>query len=138
MKKIDFTNVEGYIKQFPNDTQKRLEQIRALIKKEAPEAEETIGYKMPAYKLKGPLVYFAAYEKHIGFYPGAGGIKKFIREVSGYKNAKGSVQFPLDEALPLGLIGKIVKFRVRENLEKFQAKTKKSPKTKKKSVGESN
>jgi uncharacterized protein YdhG (YjbR/CyaY superfamily) len=80
---------------------------------------------MPAYKQDGMLVYFAGYKSHIGFYPGAGGISEFKKEVSAYKNAKGSVQFPLDEPLPLTLVSKIVKFRVKQNTEKAKARVKK-------------
>ncbi|MBL7919288.1 MAG: DUF1801 domain-containing protein [Bacteroidia bacterium] len=112
-------NVDEYINSFPKDTQKYLKQMRAAIKKAAPKAEEGIGYKMPAYKLNGhPLVYFAGYAKHIGFYATPTGHKEFKKELSAYKEGKGSVQFPLDEALPIALITKIVKFRVQENLAK--------------------
>ena len=93
------------------------------IKKAAPQAEEVISYGMPAFKMYRMLVWFAAHSKHIGFYPGASGIEAFKKELSIYKGAKGSVQFPFDQPLPLGLITKIVKFRVTENLQ--QAKTKK-------------
>jgi uncharacterized protein YdhG (YjbR/CyaY superfamily) len=105
-----------YITSYPKDVQTLLEQIRATIKIAAPQAEEVISYGMPAFKLNGVLVWFAAYSKHIGFYPGASGIKAFKKELSIYKIAKGSVQFPLEKSLPLGLITKIVKFRVNENL----------------------
>lgn len=112
-------NVDEYINSFPKETQKYLKQMRAAIKKAAPKAEEGIGYKMPAYKLNGrPLVYFAGYAKHIGFYATPTGHKEFKKELSVYKEGKGSVQFPLDETLPIALITKIVKFRVKENLEK--------------------
>ncbi|MDP1803123.1 MAG: DUF1801 domain-containing protein [Bacteroidota bacterium] len=111
-------SVDEYIKTFPKETQKYLKQIRAVIKKAAPKAEEGIGYKMPAYKLNGTLVYFAGYEKHIGFYATPTGHKEFKKELSVYKEGKGSVQFPLDEPLPIALITKIVKFRVKENLAK--------------------
>lgn len=121
-------NVDRYIMDFPKETQALLEQMRNTIKKAAPKAEEVISYQMPAYKYHGMLVYFAGYKKHIGFYPGASGVKTFKKELSVYKGAKGSVQFPLDKALPLGLISKIVKFRLKENLEKEKEKAKKKKK----------
>jgi uncharacterized protein YdhG (YjbR/CyaY superfamily) len=115
-------NVSEYIAMFPRETQKFLKQMRALIKKAAPGAEEEISYQMPMFKLHGRLVYFAGYKKHIGFYPMASGIKAFQKEISVYKWAKGSVQFPLDKPLPAGLITKIVKYRVKENLARTRAK----------------
>lgn len=112
-------SVDEYINSFPKETQKLLKQMRTIIKKAAPKAEEGIGYKMPAYKLNDrPLVYFAGYEKHIGFYATPTGHAEFKKELSVYKEGKGSVQFPIDEALPLKLIEKIVKFRVKENSAK--------------------
>ena len=118
-------DIDTYIESFPKDTQKVLQQLRAAIKKAAPGAEEVISYKMPAYKYHGMLVYFAAYESHLGFYPTPSGIKTFHQELSVFKNAKGSVQFPLDKPLPLQLISKIVAFRVKENLEIAAMKSKK-------------
>lgn len=115
-------NIDNYIAGFPEKTQKLLEQLRATIIKSAPEAEEVISYKMPAYKLHGMLLYFAAYKNHIGFYPTSSAIKIFEKELSLFKGAKGSVQFPLDKPLPLQLITKIVKYRVKENLEKVAIK----------------
>jgi uncharacterized protein YdhG (YjbR/CyaY superfamily) len=109
---------DAYISAFPEATQKRLRQLRATIKKAAPQADEVISYGMPGYRLNGALVWFAAFAHHIGFYPGVSGISAFKKEISIYKSAKGSVQFPLDESLPLGLIAKIVKFRVNENLKR--------------------
>lgn len=118
-------NVDAYIASFPKETQQLLKQVRAAIKEVAPKAEELISYAMPAYKLNGrPLVYFAGYEHHIGFYPTAAGIESFKKELSGYKNAKGSVQFPIDKPMPVALIKKIVKYKVAENLEKLKAKKK--------------
>lgn len=109
-------NVEEYIAGFPQEIRDRLEQIRAVIKAAAPEAVESISYAMPAYKLnKKPLVYFAAFEKHIGFYATPSGHSEFTEELSKYKQGKGSVQFPLNEPLPLQLIERIVKFRVAQN-----------------------
>jgi uncharacterized protein YdhG (YjbR/CyaY superfamily) len=112
------TNIDEYISGFPEETQKILEQLRATIKKTAPNAEEVISYAIPAFKLNGMLVWFAAYSNHIGFYPRGSGIEAFKKELSIYKSAKGSVQFPLDKAIPWALITKIVKFRVAENLLK--------------------
>ena len=112
------TNIDEYISGFPKETQKILEQLRATIKKTAPNAEEVISYATPAFKLNGMLVWFAAYSNHIGFYPRGSGVEAFKKELSIYKSAKGSVQFPLDKALPWALITKIVKFRVAENLLK--------------------
>jgi len=111
-------NIDEYISGFPKETQKMLEQLRATIKKAAPKADEVISYSIPAFKLNGMLVWFAAHSKHIGFYPRGSGIEAFKKELSIYKGAKGSVQFPLDKPLPLGLITKMVKFRVNENLQK--------------------
>lgn len=110
-------NIEEYIGSFPKDIQKILEQIRATIKKVAPDAEESIGYGMPAFKTNHkPLVYFAAYKNHIGFYATPNGHSAFAKELSIYKQGKGSVQFPLNQPMPLSLITKIVEFRVKENL----------------------
>lgn len=95
-----------------------LEQVRSAIRKAAPQAEETIAYGMPAYRLNGPLVYFAAFKHHLGFYATPTGHEAFAKELANYKQGKGSVQFPLDEPIPIDLITKIVKFRVKENLEK--------------------
>ncbi|MES2134288.1 MAG: DUF1801 domain-containing protein [Bacteroidota bacterium] len=115
-------DVDTYISRFPEDTQKLLNQIRATIAKAAPKAEEGIGYQMPAYNYFGSLVYFAGYEKHIGFYPTASGIAVFKEELSSYKSSKGAVQFPLDKPLPVKLITTIVKYRVKENKEKADLK----------------
>ncbi|MEO5591076.1 MAG: DUF1801 domain-containing protein [Chitinophagaceae bacterium] len=118
-------DIDKYIAGFPEETQKLLNQIRATIIKAAQGAEEVISYQMPAYKFHGMLVFFAGYKNHIGFYPGAGGIEAFKKEIAVYKNAKGSVQFPLDKKLPLELVTKIVKFRVKQNEEKAILKKKK-------------
>jgi uncharacterized protein YdhG (YjbR/CyaY superfamily) len=115
-------NIDEYIAVFPKNVQEILQQLRATIHKAAPKAEEMISYNMPAFKLNGMLVYFAAYKNHIGFYPTASGIRVFKNEISEYKNSKGAVQFPIDKPLPIVLISKMVKFRVKENLEKEQAK----------------
>jgi uncharacterized protein YdhG (YjbR/CyaY superfamily) len=117
-------NVDEYIAEFSPVVQELLEKIRATIRQSAPDAEEKISYQMPTFTLKGNLVHFAAYKKHIGFYPTPTGIERFKEELSVYKSAKGSVQFPLDKAIPFDLIGKIVRFRVMENVEKAAAKGK--------------
>ncbi len=115
-------NVDEYLSEFPRQTASMLLQLRETIKAAAPDAAEVISYAMPAYKLNGMLVCFAGYAKHIGFYPGAGGVAKFKDELSEYKGAKGSVQFPLDRPLPLKLITRIVKFRIAENLQRAKTK----------------
>lgn len=117
-------DIDSFIATFPEETQKLLQQVRETIKKAAPEAEETINYGIPTFKLNGNLVHFSGYKNHIGFYPGGAGIKAFEKEISIYKSAKGSVQFPINQPLPLDLISKITKFRVIQNLDK--AKTKKT------------
>jgi uncharacterized protein YdhG (YjbR/CyaY superfamily) len=109
-------NVDEYIASFPLETQEILQQIRATIQVAAPEAEESISYAMPAYKLNGALVYFAGYKNHIGFYATPQGHQEFAKELSVYKQGKGSVQFPIDKPMPLDLVARIVKFRVAENM----------------------
>jgi len=118
-------NIDEYIAGFPNDVQEILEKIRMTIKKAAPDAEETIKYQMPTFTLKGNLVHFAAFKKHIGFYPVPTGIEEFKNELSVYEGGKGSVRFPLDKPIPFDLISKFVKFRVKENLARAAAKGKK-------------
>ena len=114
--------VDQYIAAFPADVKKRMQQLRKTIKAAAPKAEEVISYQMPGYKYLGMLVYFAAYKNHIGFYPGAGGVLEFYKELSSFKSAKGSVQFPHDRPIPFEIISKIVKFRVIQNEEKGSLK----------------
>jgi len=110
-------SIDEYIARFPDDTQQVLQEIRALIRSTAPQASETISYQMPTFDLNGKhLVHFAAYEKHIGFYPIPTGVDAFKEELKPYKQGKGSVQFPLGEPLPADLIRRIVEFRVEENL----------------------
>lgn len=111
-------NIDEYIAHFPTDVQTMLEQVRATIKEAAPDARETIKYAMPTFMLNGNLVHFAAFKNHIGFYATPTGNEAFKKDLSGYKTAKGSIQFPLDRPMPLPLLSKIVKFRVKENLEK--------------------
>lgn len=117
-------DVDEYIVSFPKEIQKLLQQVRITIKKVAPQAEEAISYGMPLFKLHGRLAYFAAHTNHIGLYPMASGITAFKKELSMYKGAKGSVQFPFDKPLPISLITMIIKFRVAENEQKAQAKKK--------------
>lgn len=123
--KIVYENIDQYISGFPPAVQEVLQSLRQVIKEAAPDAVEKISYQMPAFALNGILVYFAAYKKHIGFYPTASGIQKFAAELSGYNLSKGTVQFPIDHPLPYELITRIVKFRVEENLNKPGRKTKK-------------
>lgn len=118
MKAATFNNVDEYIAMFSNDVQKKLQQLRNTIKLAAPQAEEIISYQMPAYKQNGPLVYFAAYKKHIGFYPTGVGITNFKDEIVAYKSSKGAVQFPIDKPLPLALVKKMVEFKVKDNITK--------------------
>ena len=111
-------SIEAYISSFPPAVQKALRQLRAVIRRAAPLAVEKISYAMPAFELNGNLVYFAGYKKHIGFYATPTGHAAFQKELARYKTGKGSVQFPLNEPLPVKLIEKMVKFRVKENLAK--------------------
>ncbi len=112
-------NVDDYISGFPPEVQEVLQNVRNTIRSAAPKATETIAYAMPAYKLNGwPLVYFAAFKNHIGFYATPSGHEAFAKELSKYKQGKGSVQFPLNAPIPLDLISQIVQFRVEENLQK--------------------
>lgn len=126
MKKTTSTpkDTDEYTSLFPAETQALLKTLRAIIKKAAPNAVEGISYQMPVFKLFGNLVYFAGYQHHIGFYPGASGVAAFEQELKGYKTSKGTVQFPLDKALPTDIITKIVLFRVTENTLKAEAKKK--------------
>ena len=133
MKRAKATSIDEYIAQFPAETQARLEEIRATIRHAAPQARERISYGIPTFSQCGNVVHFAAYEHHIGFYPGASGVKRFAKDLASYASAKGSVQFPLDRPVPLALIGTIARFRVAENVAKYAtpgAKPKKAKKRK--------
>ena len=116
--KKSYNTIDKYIARFPDGVQKKLKEMREVIQASAPDAEERISYQMPAFYLKGILVYFAAFKDHIGFFPTSSGIQAFEGECSGYKTSKGTLQLPLDKPLPLDLIGRMVKFRVAENLAK--------------------
>jgi len=120
-------SVDEYIKQYPLDIQLILNQIRSTIRKAAPKAIERISYQMPTYSQNGNLVYFAAHKHHIGLYPTAKAIIAFSKELSPYKIAKGSIQFPIDKQIPLDIIKKIVLYRIKEN-EKKQLKNKRNKK----------
>lgn len=111
-------DIDAYIADFPEDIQARLQEVRATIRKAAPAATEAIKYAIPTFVLNGNLVHFAAFQHHIGFYPTPSGIEEFDKELSVYKQGKGSVQFPLDQPMPLGLITRIVEYRVKQNTEK--------------------
>lgn len=116
------TDVDKYIAGFPEKVQQLLQKMRATIKKAAPAAEEVISYGIPTFTLKGNLVHYAAYKNHIGFYPAPSGIEAYKKELSVYEGAKGSIKFPIEKPMPFALISKIVKFRVKENIEKTAAK----------------
>jgi len=113
-----FKNIDDYFSTVPEAIRNKLQKIRETIHKAAPKAEEVISYNMPAFKLNRVLVYFAAFKNHIGFFPTAKPIVVFKEELADYKTSKGAIQFPLDKRIPLGLISKITKFRVKEDLEK--------------------
>jgi len=118
-------NIDEYIASFPNDVQEILEKIRMTIRKAALDAEEKISYQIPTFTLNGKyLVYFAAYKKHIGLYPAPRGSEEFKKELSVYEGGKGTVRFPFDKPIPFDLIRRIVKFRIKENLERAKAKGK--------------
>ena len=118
-------NIDEYIAGFPRDVQEILEEMRMTIGKAAPDAEERVSYQIPTFTLKGNLVHLAAIKKHIGLYPGPTRIEKFKDELSTYARSKGTVRFPFGEPIPFDLIGRIVEFRVSENLDRAEAKQKK-------------
>ncbi len=122
-------DIDDYISHFPADVQAVLEKVRATIRHAAPEANETISYMMPAFKQHGILVYFAAWEKHIGMYPPISGNKTLEKAIARYAGPKGNLQFPLDEPIPYDLIERIVKLRVKQDTAKAQAKRKKKSRT---------
>ena len=117
-------NYAEYASRFPNEVQQSLQQIREAIRKAAPQAQETISYGMPAFRQKTILVWFAAHANHIGFYPVPRGVEEFKKELSAYEGAKSTLKMPYGDALPLVLLGRVVKFQMKRNLEKAKAKRK--------------
>lgn len=117
-----YQSVDDYVSSQPAGISEKLQSLRAVIKQEAPEAQELISYNMPAYKLKGVLLYFGVHSHHIGFYPTPSAIDKFSKALAAYQTSKGAIQFPAEDPLPLELVSKIVRFRVKENLEKAKSK----------------
>ena len=116
--KETFKTIDEYIAAFPKDVQVILEKFRQAVKEAAPDAEETISYKMPAFKQNGILVWFAAFKNHIGFFPKKSAIEAFKAELSAFELSKGTIRFPLDEPIPFNLVKRIVKFRIKENVAK--------------------
>ncbi|HZQ10589.1 MAG TPA: DUF1801 domain-containing protein [Anaerolineae bacterium] len=117
--------IDEYIAGFPSDVQDILQKVRLTIRQAAPDAEETISYKIPTFTLNGKyLIYFAAYKKHIALYPAPTGIEKFKQALTAYGGGKGTLKFPLDKPIPYSLITRIVKFRAKENLGRAKAKAK--------------
>ncbi len=119
----DYTDINAFIADFPEEIRVILEKIRTTIQLAAPEAKEAIKYGMPTFVLNGNLVHFAAYKTHIGFYPAPSGIDAFIEELALYRTGKGTIQFPIGKPIPFDLITKVVKFRVEENLKKRKKKS---------------
>jgi uncharacterized protein YdhG (YjbR/CyaY superfamily) len=117
-------DIDDYISKFPDDVQDILQKVRETIRHSAPDAKETISYMMPAFRQHGILVYFAAWEKHIGMYPPISGNKTLEKAIAGYAGPKGNLQFPLDEPIPYDLIEKLVKLRVKQDSEKAAARRK--------------
>ncbi|WP_276360333.1 DUF1801 domain-containing protein [Daejeonella sp. H1SJ63] len=117
-------NIDQYIALYPDNVQKILQKIRMVISETAPEAQETISYQIPTFKLNGNLVHFAAFKNHIGFYPGSGAIEVFRDQLSAYPVSKGTVRFPVSDELPYDLIREITSFRANENLSKVKGKKK--------------
>lgn len=121
--KMTYKSIDDYILSFPPEVQEILKTLRKVIKESAPDAVEKMSWQMPTFVLHGNLVHFAAYKNHIGFYPAPSGIDAFKQELSEYKGAKGSVQFPLNKPLPYDLVSKIVKYRVAENIKEAEDKS---------------
>ena len=118
----NYKDIDEYIADYPKDVQKILTKVRATIRKAAPQAQEAISYQIPAFKLNGNLIHFAAYKTHIGVYPAPRGVEKFKRDLERYGSGKATLKFPLDEPVPYDLITKIVEFRVKQTLEKVKSK----------------
>ena len=126
--KVKFNSIDEYIGLFPSEVQGILTTLRKVIKESAPEATEKISYQMPTFAMHGNLVHFAAFKKHIGFYPAASGVAAFTDKLAEYKTSKGAIQFPIDKPLPYELIKEIVQFRVDENRKRAEDKLKKKKK----------
>lgn len=124
----NFQTIDEYIELFDGLTKERLITLRSLIKRHAPLANETINYQIPTFEYYGNLVHFAAFSKHIGFYPGSSGVEAFEADLQLYKHAKGSIQFPLNVEMPWDLVSKIVLFRFQENEQSMKAKRPRSKK----------
>jgi uncharacterized protein YdhG (YjbR/CyaY superfamily) len=122
MEATKFKTVDQYLSAFPSSTKVLLKKMRETIKEAAPQAEELISYNMPAFRWNGVLVWYAANKQHIGFYPTPSAIKAFAQELNQYKTSKGAIQFPIDEPIPTGLVKKIVRLRIKQNLEKAKSK----------------
>ena len=120
--KKKYNTIDEYISTFPENIQTILQELKRVIEEAAPKAEEVISYQIPAFKQKGNLVYFAAFKNHIGFFPTSSGVESFKKELADYETSKGTIRFPLDKTIPYDLVRKIVKFRVKENLEKSEGK----------------
>ena len=116
--------IDDYIAEFPAEVQSILKKIRSTIRKAAPKAEEKISYRIPAFAMDGDLIYFAAFKKHIGIFPPVRGDGKLNKSLARYRGEKGNLKFPLDEPMPYPLIGRVVKFRLKEHAEKLRAKRK--------------
>lgn len=118
--KKNYKTIDEYIQRFPVETQELLQSVRNTIRESAPEAQETIAYQLPTFRLNGNLVHFGAFKNHIGFYPTPSGAQAFKKELSRYHSGKGSIQFPMDEPMPLDLIRKMVEYRVKENTDRIE------------------
>ncbi|OLC31933.1 MAG: hypothetical protein AUH31_01635 [Armatimonadetes bacterium 13_1_40CM_64_14] len=116
-------NIDDYIEDFPKNIQRLLRKMRSAIRKAAPQAQETISYRIPTFTLRGYLVHFAAFKHHVSFFPTSSPMRAFKRELSSYRVSRGTIQFPLERPLPLTLVRRIVKFRVRENLARYKTKS---------------
>jgi uncharacterized protein YdhG (YjbR/CyaY superfamily) len=121
-KKIGYSTTDEYIARFPDGIQKKLAEMRAVIRAAAPQATEKISYQIPTFYLQGNLVHFAAFKDHLSFFPASSGIAAFTDEMKAYKTAKGTLQIPLDQPLPVDLLTRIVKFRLAENLDRAAKK----------------
>lgn len=119
------TTIDEYIAAFPEDVQAILHELRRTIREAAPDATEAISYQMPTFRLNGNLVHFAAYRRHIGFYPAPSGVEAFQAELAPYKVSKGAIQFPLDQPIPYDLVSRITAYRAQENREKARQREKK-------------